>query len=101
MRRINSWKRSMRAKESKETKIEKKEKVMNQEEMDDVNLYIPPIDVSVTIHAIDEINVAENSFDADITVRLDWEDPSIKFLHLYKTNNVKQKQDIRRDGKCC
>ena len=70
-------------------------------ELADVNLYIPPIDVSVTIHAIDEINVAENSFDADITVRLDWEDPSIKFLHLYKTNNVKQKQDIRRDGKCC
>ena len=91
----------MQVKESKETKIEKREKVMSQEEIDDVNLYIPPIDVSVTIHAIDEINVAENSFDADITVRLDWEDPSIKFLSIYEMNAIGQKQYIRRDGKCC
>ena len=59
----------------------------------DVNRYIPPVDVSVTIHAVDEINVAENSFDADITVRLDWEDPSIKFLRIYKTNNTDQKHN--------
>ena len=43
----------------------------------DVKNYLPPIDVSVYVHFVDSININAKTFYADITVRLDWEDPSL------------------------
>ena len=43
----------------------------------DVKYYLPPIDVSIKVHLVDSIDINAKTFYADITVRLDWEDPSL------------------------
>ena len=44
--------------------------------------YLPPIDVSVKIYAIYDINVPHNSFECTFNLMLDWEDPSLALLAL-------------------
>ena len=39
--------------------------------------YLPPIDVSVVIHEINDVNLKTNDFFASFTLMLDWEDPSL------------------------
>ena len=43
----------------------------------DVKNYLPPIDVSVNVHFVDSIDINAKTFHAEITVQLDWEDPSL------------------------
>ena len=39
--------------------------------------YIPPIDVSITIAEIDDVDLSTNEFFASFMVQFDWEDPSL------------------------
>ena len=48
----------------------------------DLAKYLPPIDVSVKIYAIYDVDVPNNSFECTFNVMLDWEDPSLALLAL-------------------
>ena len=58
---------------------QKKEEPEADLEIDLAN-YLPPIDVSVKIYAIYDINVPNNSFECTFNAMLDWEDPSLALL---------------------